>query len=69
MRQPNLDQAVLLLAGTLNLTGVALSATISPWWLLLPGFVSLNLIQSGVTGFCPAAVLLKKMGLQSGGAF
>ncbi|WP_082789367.1 DUF2892 domain-containing protein [Tsukamurella pseudospumae] len=69
MHKPNIDQAVLLLAGTLNLTGVALSITVSPWWLLLPGFVSLNLIQSSITGLCPAAELLKKMGLQSGRAF
>ncbi|TWS24481.1 DUF2892 domain-containing protein [Tsukamurella sputi] len=69
MRKPNIDQAVLLLAGTLNLTGVALSVTVSPCWALLSGLVSLNLIQSSITGLCPAAVLLKKMGLQSGRAF
>ncbi|GAA1101240.1 MULTISPECIES: YgaP family membrane protein [Tsukamurella] len=69
MRKPNIDQAVLLLAGTLNLTGVALSVTASPWWLLLSGFVSLNLIQSSFTGFCPAAMLLKRFGLRQGSPF
>ncbi|RDH13845.1 YgaP family membrane protein [Tsukamurella pulmonis] len=69
MRKPNIDQAVLLLAGTLNITGVALSVTISPWWLLLSGFVSLNLIQSSFTGFCPAAILLKRFGLHHRSAF
>lgn len=69
MRKPNIDQAVLLLAGTLNLIGVALSVLVTPWWALLSGFVSLNLIQSSVTGFCPAAILLKRLGLRQGNAF
>ncbi|MCA4995170.1 DUF2892 domain-containing protein [Tsukamurella tyrosinosolvens] len=69
MRKLKIDQAVLLLGGILNLVGVALSVTISPWWLLLSGFVSLNLIQSSFTGFCPAAMLLKRFGLRQGCAF
>ena len=34
----------------------------SPWWLLLTGFVGVNLLQSSVTGFCPAALVFRRFG-------
>ena len=33
-------------------------------WLWLTAFVGFNLFQSGFTGFCPLASILRKMGLQ-----
>ncbi len=33
-------------------------------WLWLTAFVGFNLFQSGFTGFCPLASVLRKMGLQ-----
>jgi hypothetical protein len=48
---------------------VLLSALVSTWWLLLTAFVGLNLLQSGLTGFCPAAVVLRRCGLSAGCAF
>jgi hypothetical protein len=51
-----------ILAGTFVLTGVLLSVLVSPWWLLLPAFAALNLIQSAFTGFCPPTLLLEKLG-------
>lgn len=65
----NLDRAVLALAGTFVLLSVLLSALVSPWWLLLAAFVALNLLQSSVTGFCPAAVIFRRLGLREGCAF
>lgn len=65
----NLDRAVLALAGTVTLISVLLVALISPWWLLLTAFVGLNLLQSSVTGFCPAAIVFRRLGLSSGCAF
>jgi len=53
---------VRLLAGTVILVGAALTHWVSPWWLLLPTFVGLNLIQSVFTGFCPPTLLLRKLG-------
>jgi len=47
----------------------ALVYFVSPWWLLLTAFVGLNLMQASVTGFCPAAIVFKKLGLNSGCAF
>jgi hypothetical protein len=65
----NLDRAVLALAGTITLVSVALTALLSPWWLLLTGFVGINLLQSSVTGFCPAALIFSRLGLSPGCAF
>lgn len=65
----NLDRAVLALAGTLILVSVLLTALVSTWWLLLTTFVGLNLLQSSVTGFCPAALIFAKLGLSPGCAF
>lgn len=56
------DSLVRLLAGSVTLLGVALAHFVSPWWLLLPAFVGLNLIQSVFTGFCPPSLLLRKLG-------
>ncbi len=64
-----IDRAVLALAGTLVLVSIALAHFVSPWWLLLAAFVGLNLLQSSLTGFCPAAILLRKAGVQPGAAF
>ena len=65
----NLDRAVLTLAGTMTLVSALLAALVSPWWLLLTAFVGLNLLQSSVTGFCPAAMVFRRAGLSSGCAF
>ena len=62
----NLDRAVLLLAGTMTLLSALLVALVSPWWLLLTAFVGLNLLQSSITGFCPAAVIFRRLGVSSG---
>lgn len=65
----NVDKAVNVFAGIMVLASVALSQLYSPYWLLLTAFVGLNLLQAGFTGFCPAAMLFKKLGLRSGTAF
>ena len=36
----------------------------STLWLWLAVFVGVNLAQSGVTGFCPAETILRKLGLR-----
>lgn len=65
----NIDRAVMAVAGTLVLASVALAHFVSPWWLLLTLFVGLNLMQASVTGFCPAALILRRLGVPSGCAF
>lgn len=65
----NLDRAVLATAGTVVLLSALLTSLFSTWWLLLTVFVGLNLLQSSITGFCPAAMLYRKLGVSSGCAF
>ena len=65
----NIDRAVLAFAGMMVLASVALVYFVSPWWLLLTAFVGLNLLQSSVTGFCPAAMVFRKLGVPGGCAF
>ncbi|MDR3449300.1 MAG: DUF2892 domain-containing protein [Alphaproteobacteria bacterium] len=65
----NIDRAVLAFAGAVVLTGLALAVLYSPWWLLLSGFAGLNMVQAAFTGFCPAAIVFRKMGLKPGNAF
>ena len=65
----NLDRAIFAFAGVMILLSVALVYFVSPWWLLLTAFVGLNLLQSSITGFCPAAIAFRKLGLSSGCAF
>ena len=65
----NLDKSVLIFAGCMVLLSVALTVAFSEWWLLLTVFVGLNLLQTGFTGFCPAAMVLKKLGVKTGCAF
>ena len=65
----NLDRAVLTVAGTVTLVSALLAALVSSWWLLLTGFVGLNLLQSSFTGFCPAAIVLRRLGVREGCAF
>jgi hypothetical protein len=65
----NIDKAVLSFAGGMVLLSLALALLLSPYWLLLAAFVGLNLLQAGFTGFCPAAMIFRKLGLKSGNAF
>ena len=64
-----IDRAVFLFAGLVVLTGLALGWLFNPWWLLLPAFAGVNMIQAQFTGFCPAAMVFKKLGLKPGPAF
>jgi len=60
----NVDRIIHLMAGTLVMLGIALSHYAHPDWIWLSLLVGLNLAQSGITGFCPAAFLLKKAGVK-----
>jgi hypothetical protein len=36
---------------------------VHPNWLWFTAFVGFNLIQSAITGFCPAEMILRKLGV------
>lgn len=65
----NVDKAVISFAGTMVLLSLVLAQLHSPYWLLFTTFVGANLLQSGITGFCPAALIFRKFGLKPGNAF
>jgi len=65
----NIDRMVMAFAGVVVLLSLALSQVHSPMWLFLTAFVGLNLFQAAFTGFCPLAIVLKKVGLNAGAAF
>jgi hypothetical protein len=59
-----LENGVRVFAGIMILISVLLTALVSKWWLLFTAFIGVNLIQSAFTGVCPAAAILKKIGLK-----
>ena len=58
-----LDRAVLAFAGFVVLVGVVLSLTVHPLWIWLSAFAGANMLQAAFTGFCPAAMIFKKLGV------
>lgn len=60
------DRIVHLVAGFMVLLSIALAHFYSPNWIWLGVFVGANLFQSGFTGFCPLASMLKKSGVKDG---
>jgi hypothetical protein len=65
----SIDRIVFAFAGTVVLVSLALGIYVSPNWFWLTAFVGANLFQSSFTGFCPLAVILKKLGVKPGAAF
>jgi hypothetical protein len=65
----SIDRAVMAFAGVMILVSLALSQLHSPYWLLFTAFVGLNLLQASFTGFCPAAMIFKRLGAKAGAAF
>jgi len=65
----NVDRAVLAFAGTMILISLLLSVYFSPYWLWFTAFIGFNMLQSAFTGFCPAAIVFRKMGAAPGNAF
>ncbi len=62
-------RAVTAFAGFMVLLSMALGYFVSPYWYWLTVFVGANLLQSAFTGFCPAAIIFKKLGVKPGLAF
>ena len=61
----NIDRIVLAFAGFAILVSVVLSQYHSVYWLYFTAFVGLNLLQSAFTGFCPASMVMAKLGLKT----
>jgi hypothetical protein len=64
-----IDRIVLAFAGTMILASLLLGIYVHANWFWLTAFVGANLLQSAFTGFCPLAIILRKLGVQPGAAF
>ncbi|MDE1515391.1 MAG: YgaP family membrane protein [Vibrio sp.] len=60
-----IENGVRVLAGSMILLSVILTWWVHSQFLWLTVLVGINLIQSAFTGFCPAVLLLKKLGLDA----
>lgn len=68
----NSERIIRIMAGAFVLISLLLGASASPlyhssYWLWFTAFVGLNLFQSGFTRFCPAELVLWKLGVKSAG--
>lgn len=63
------DRAVLAFAGVVVLLSLALAHYVHPAWIWLTVFAGANMFQAAFTGFCPAAMVFKKLGFKPGLAF
>lgn len=63
------DRLVMVFAGVMVLISLALTHFVHPNWVWLTVFIGLNMIQAAFTGFCPAAIIFRKLGAKSGCAF
>lgn len=59
----SLDRAIMAFAGVMILVSIVLTKFVHPnfWW--LTAFIGANLFQSAFTGFCPAGMVMKKLGI------
>ncbi|MBS4052138.1 MAG: DUF2892 domain-containing protein [Methylomonas sp.] len=65
----SIDRMVMAFAGGFILISLSLAHWHSPNWLWFTAFVGANLLQASFTGFCPLAIILKKLGVKPGCAF
>lgn len=67
----NVERLVRIMAGSFILISLALGVEGSPlflskWWLAFTAFVGFNLLQSGFTRFCPAEMIMLRLGAKRG---
>jgi len=65
----SIDRAVLAFAGFMVLLSLLLTHFVHLGFVWFTAFIGVNMIQSAFTGFCPAAMIFRKLGLRPGTAF
>ena len=55
-----LERVLFAVAGGVTLLGTLLAALVSPWFLIVPGFVALNQLAFVVVGDCGMSLVLKR---------
>jgi hypothetical protein len=61
----SVERGVTAFAGFMILLSVVLTLRVHPGFVWLTVFVGANLFQQSFTGFCPAAMLMRKAGMKS----
>lgn len=61
----SLERAIMAFAGFMVLLSLVLTWFVHPWFVWLTVFVGANMLQSAFTGFCPAAMVMRKLGIKS----
>ena len=61
----SIERGITAFAGFMVLLSLVLYWKVHPAFIWLTVFVGFNLLQSTFTGFCPAAIVMRKMGMQS----
>jgi len=66
------EKAIRIMAGLFILLSLGLGVSGSPIfvngnWLWFTAFVGANLFQSALTGFCPAEMVFRKLGMRQAG--
>ena len=64
-----LDRSMFAFAGVMILVSVLLTQFVHPAFFWFTVFIGANLLQSAFTGWCPAAIIMKKLGVKPGSAF
>ena len=55
------NRILFLMAGAVTLTGTVLAASVSRWFLVVPGMVGVNQLLMVSTGWCPASSVLDRI--------
>lgn len=61
----SIERAIMAFAGLMVLLSIALTVWINDNFIWLTVFIGANLFQSAYTGFCPAAMVMRKLGFRS----
>lgn len=61
-----LERILFAMAGVMTGLSALLAAAVSPWFLLLTGFVSVNLLLFASVGNCGASLVLRRLGVRGG---
>ncbi len=64
-----LDRIIFAFAGAMIMLSLILGFYLHVYWFGLAAFVGINMFQAAFTGFCPLAMILKKLGVKPGKAF
>lgn len=59
------ERALFAFAGFMVLVSIALTRWVHPDFVWFTVFVGANLFQSAFTGFCPAVMIMKKLGMKT----